>query len=131
VDLPWSSAPYRAITVADAISDLQVIYNDENEEEMLYQTEPKTRFQALINFLITHICLKRSQCNFSTLRLFKFHLREMNCRADDVLTDHICKRLTGLNWVRVTYIPRKPVGDWPDIPNIEVELPNGTYTNKP
>lgn len=32
--------------------------------------------------------------------------------------------------VRMRYIPRAPGSDWRDLPNIEVQLPDGTNTKK-
>ena len=55
MDQHWSTGPYRAITVADALSDLPRIENDDYIEEMLYKNEPLTHFQEMVTFYSSEI----------------------------------------------------------------------------
>lgn len=45
----YESAPYRAVTVYDALSDLPEIKNGHENEEMQYESEPITHFQRKVN----------------------------------------------------------------------------------
>ncbi|OXU18829.1 hypothetical protein TSAR_015341 [Trichomalopsis sarcophagae] len=97
------SAPYRAITVYDALSDLPKIKSGSNEVVMRYENDPLTHFQ-----------------------------RKMRSGMDDELAlyDHICKDLGPLVEARMGLIPTKTGSDWRDLPNIVVRLSDGTCTTK-
>ncbi|KYN05968.1 DNA (cytosine-5)-methyltransferase PliMCI [Cyphomyrmex costatus] len=95
-------APYRAITVKDALYDLPEIKCGSNIEEMSYVGEPITHFQR--------------------------KMRGKPYRS--ILTDHICKEMSPLVEVRMSYIPTTNGSDWRDLPNIVVLLSDGTYTKK-
>ncbi|UYV62934.1 DNMT1 [Cordylochernes scorpioides] len=97
-----TSAPFRNITVRDAISDLPEIRNGARIEEMSYTGEPRSHFQKLM----------RGSVNQSLVR------------------DHICKEMSALVEARMRHIPVEEGSDWRDLPNIEVRLNDGTYTKK-
>ncbi|KRT82621.1 hypothetical protein AMK59_4034 [Oryctes borbonicus] len=100
----WTmSAPYRTITVRDAMSDLPDIKNGCNRKEMPYDSDPMSHFQ-----------------------------RQMRGGAftSNVVKDHVCKELAPLVEARMSHIPLAPGSDWRDLPNIVVRLSDGTYTNK-
>lgn len=46
------------------------------------------------------------------------------------LRDHICKHMSSLVEERISRIPRKSGADWRDLPNIAIQLNNGSYTKK-
>ncbi|KYQ51853.1 DNA (cytosine-5)-methyltransferase PliMCI [Trachymyrmex zeteki] len=95
-------APYRAITVKDALYDLPEIKCGSNVEEISYVGEPITHFQR------------------------KMRGKPYQSR----LTDHICKEMSPLVEARMSYIPTTNGSDWRDLPNIVVQLSDGTYTKK-
>lgn len=96
------SAPYRTITVRDAMSDLPTIENGFNKREFAYGGEAESHFQRLM----------RSRC------------------STNVVKDHICKEMAPLVEARMSYIPLRPGSDWRDLPNMIVRLKDGTFTNK-
>ncbi|XP_014281484.1 DNA (cytosine-5)-methyltransferase 1 [Halyomorpha halys] len=96
------SAPYRTITVRDAMSDLPEIRNGFKEEEMPYGGDPLSHFQKLV----------RGDTYQSMLR------------------DHICKEMSALVEARIAQIPTAVGSDWRDLPNIVVKLSDDTYTKK-
>ena len=95
-----SSAPYRTVTVRDAMSDLPEIPNGAKEEEMSYGGDPQSQFQK--------------------------EMRENS----EILRDHICKPMAPLVEARISFIPLTPGSDWRDLPNIVVRLKDGTETVK-
>ncbi|XP_065218148.1 DNA (cytosine-5)-methyltransferase PliMCI-like isoform X2 [Planococcus citri] len=97
-----SSAPYRKLSVYDAISDLPTIPSGGDPEncEMSYKAEAKTHFQRMMR------------------------------RSNDILRDHVSKTINPLVEKRITFIPRVPGSDWRDLPNIVVTLPDGSKTKK-
>lgn len=95
------SAPYRTITVRDAMSDLPEIRNGTSVQERSYDSEPLSHFQ-----------------------------RSMRGGDESVLRDHICKEMAPLVEARMSHIPTASGSDWRDLPNIVVRLTDGTYTNK-
>ena len=98
------SAPYRTVTIRDAMSDLPEIANGAKEEDISYGCNPQSYFQ----------------------RLMRYHQPE----ASNVLRDHICKEMAPLVEARIASIPSKPGSDWRDLPNSEVRLTDGTITKK-
>nr|XP_034189663.1 DNA (cytosine-5)-methyltransferase PliMCI-like [Osmia lignaria] len=99
----WTeSAPYRTISVRDAMSDLPNIRNGWNTEEMTYGDEPISHFQR------------------------KVRPKE----PDAILRDHICKDMAPLVEARIAHIPTASGSDWRDLPNIAVRLSDGTYSKK-
>eukprot|EP00795_Rhopilema_esculentum_P006330 gene6330-11763_t len=92
------SAPYRTITVRDALSDLPEIRNGANRPEMAY-TEPQSHFQ-----------------------------RKMRAHEDQMLRDHICKEMSALTAARMRHIPTEPGSDWRDLPNVVERLPDGAHS---
>ncbi|XP_076281112.1 DNA (cytosine-5)-methyltransferase PliMCI [Lasioglossum baleicum] len=100
----WTgSAPYRTISVRDAMSDLPNIRNGWNKEEIAYGDEPISHFQR------------------------KVRLRK---EPDAILRDHICKDMGPLIEARIAHIPIAVGSDWRDLPNIAVRLSDGTYSKK-
>ncbi|XP_061936653.1 DNA (cytosine-5)-methyltransferase PliMCI-like isoform X1 [Apis cerana] len=96
------SAPFRTISVKDAMFDLPEIKNGWNKEEMSYTNEPTTHFQ-----------------------------RKMRGKQyQPLLRDHICKEMTPLVEARMAHIPIASGSDWRDLPNIAVRLSDGTYCKK-
>ncbi|XP_011350631.1 DNA (cytosine-5)-methyltransferase 1 isoform X1 [Ooceraea biroi] len=99
----WTkSAPYRTITVKDAMCDLPDIRNGWNREEMSYGSEPLTHFQR--------------------------KMRDKQYQS--ILKDHICKEMTPLVEARMAHIPTATGSDWRDLPNISVRLSDGTFSKK-
>ncbi|TRY67204.1 hypothetical protein TCAL_02281 [Tigriopus californicus] len=93
------SAPYRTITVRDAIGDLPPIQNGDNILEKCYSQPPRSHFQ-----------------------------RRM--RKSEILQDHICRKMAPLIEMRMSLVPQEPGSDWRDLPNIEIQLSDGTFTEK-
>ncbi|XP_033326072.2 DNA (cytosine-5)-methyltransferase PliMCI [Megalopta genalis] len=99
----WTeSAPYRTISVRDAMSDLPNIRNGWSKEEMAYGDEPTSHFQRKV---------RRKE-------------------PDAILQDHICKDMAPLVEARIAHIPIASGSDWRDLPNIAVRLGDGTYSKK-
>ncbi|XP_011505760.1 PREDICTED: DNA (cytosine-5)-methyltransferase PliMCI-like [Ceratosolen solmsi marchali] len=99
-----NSAPYRAITVYDALSDLPKIVSGNDEVVMQYSSKPITHFQRK---------MRRNTGNELV-----------------TLNDHICKYLGPLVEARMRYVPTKVGSDWRDLPNISVRLSDGSYIDK-
>ncbi|XP_067015919.1 DNA (cytosine-5)-methyltransferase 1-like [Acropora muricata] len=97
-----SSAPFRTITVRDSMSDLPEIRNGASNAEISYNGDSISHFQRQVR----------------------------GSQYQPVLRDHICKEMNPLVAVRMRYIPLAPGSDWRDLPNIEVQLPDGTKTKK-
>ncbi|KAK5639618.1 hypothetical protein RI129_012110 [Pyrocoelia pectoralis] len=97
-----SSAPYRTITVRDAMSDLPNIENGGNLQKMQYDSGPISHFQRLIR----------------------------GCNSTDWVIDHICKEMAPIVESRMTHIPIYSGADWRDLPNIVLRLSDGTFTSK-
>lgn len=57
-------------------------------------------------------------------------MRGDKSKSEDILKDHVCKLIQPLNIARISYIPRVPGADWRDLPNIVVQLSDGSYTKK-
>ncbi len=93
-----TSAPYRTITVRDAMSDLPNIRNGAKKEEMEYDGEAQSFFQK--------------------------HIR--GDQHQPILRDHVCKDMNPLVHARMQNIPTAPGSDWRDLPNVELRLSDGT-----
>ena len=101
----WNySAPYRTVTIRDAMSDLPPIANESKQEKMVYGSEPRSHFQR--------------------------RMRDPFLDQSSVLYDHVCKEMGPLLAARIACIPSKPGSDWRDLPNSEVRLADGTVTVK-
>ncbi|XP_012254092.2 DNA (cytosine-5)-methyltransferase 1-like isoform X2 [Athalia rosae] len=99
----WTdSAPYRTISVRDAMSDLPDIKNGWDKETMSYGGEPVSHFQRKIR----------------------------GNRYQAMLHDHICKEMAPLVEARIAHIPTAAGSDWRDLPNIEQRLSDGTFSKK-
>ncbi|XP_046854910.1 DNA (cytosine-5)-methyltransferase 1-like [Xenia sp. Carnegie-2017] len=96
------SAPYRTVTVRDALSDLPEIRNGAKAIEISYDGDAQSHFQRQI-------------------RMYN---------ENTVLRDHVCKEMTSLVVARIQRIPQVPGSDWRDLPNICVRLADGKYTEK-
>lgn len=90
------SAPRRASTIKDAISDLPALNNDESNLHTEYKCNPQSEYQ-----------------------------RNMRKKGSFCILDHISKPLSLLNEARVARIPMDPGSDWRDLPNISLKLSNG------
>ncbi|KAG8181044.1 hypothetical protein JTE90_024790 [Oedothorax gibbosus] len=100
-NIQWtSSAPYRTITVRDAISDLPEIKNGAKAEEISYNGEALSHFQKKMRGVL----------------------------FEPMLRDHICKDMSPLVEARMRHIPTLPGADWRDLPNISVRLSDGSYS---
>ncbi|XP_006821782.2 DNA (cytosine-5)-methyltransferase 1 [Saccoglossus kowalevskii] len=97
----WS-APYRTITVRDALSDLPEIRNGYNKLEMSYDREAQNGYQKAIR----------------------------GSQHQPILRDHICKEMSALVEGRMRHIPLAPGSDWRDLPNIAVRLSDGNTCKK-
>ena len=98
-----ASAPYRSVTVRDGIHDLPL--NSESEISG-YRSEPKGTFQ------------KVARWNYKTNEFWK------------QIRDHLSKGASILVLERFKYIPKTFGADWRDLPNISVQLPDGTTAHK-
>ena len=96
------SAPYRTMTVRDAMSDLPPIGNGGGREQGKYISEPETHFQTLMRYNV--------------------HSGE----TMTILRDHMSRKLNALNELRMSMIPISTGSDWRDLPNIETALPDGS-----
>ncbi|GLH01282.1 DNA (Cytosine-5)-methyltransferase PliMCI [Gryllus bimaculatus] len=96
------SAPYRTITVRDAMSDLPEIRNGHRKDEMSYGGEPMSCFQRVMR----------------------------GNQYQPILRDHICKDMAPLVEARMAHIPTVSGSDWRDLPNIAVRLSDGTFSKK-
>ena len=85
-DTRWGSeAPYRAVTVRDAISDLPRIKNRATRPRLKYASEPVTHFQKV--------------------------LRQ---ESAELVMDRITKNVSPLDLARIQHIPKVPGADWRD-----------------
>ncbi|XP_024944997.1 DNA (cytosine-5)-methyltransferase PliMCI isoform X2 [Cephus cinctus] len=99
----WTeSAPYRTISVRDAMSDLPSIKNGWNQSEMPYGGEPYSHFQRKLR----------------------------GNRDQPILQDHVCKEMAPLVEARMAQIPTASGSDWRDLPNIVVRLSDGNFSKK-
>ncbi|XP_006898898.1 PREDICTED: DNA (cytosine-5)-methyltransferase 1 [Elephantulus edwardii] len=96
------SGPLRTITVRDTMSDLPEVRNGASALEISYSGPPQSWFQR--------------------------QLRSANQHS--LLQDHICKDMSALVAARMRHIPLAPGSDWRDLPNIEVQLSDGTRAKK-
>ncbi len=94
-------APFRATTVKDALSDLPEIINGAAADS-LPLGDPQSHYQRKMR--------KDQQLK--------------------VIRDHVCKDMKPLVLERIRYIPRTPGSDWRDLPNIQVQLSDGTKTKR-
>ncbi|XP_043229878.1 DNA (cytosine-5)-methyltransferase 1-like isoform X1 [Amphibalanus amphitrite] len=93
------SAPYRTVTVRDAMSDLPEIRNGEKHEQMAYDRDAASHFQRMM----------RAGATETT-----------------VLRDHVCKEMAPLIEARIRHVPTAPGSDWRDLPNLAVRLSDGS-----
>ncbi|ESN92163.1 hypothetical protein HELRODRAFT_116156 [Helobdella robusta] len=100
------SAPFRTITVRDAMSDLPEVNNGAGHIETGYGGEPVSHFQKMSR-------RKIGENSYTTL-----------------LQDHVCKEMSALVLARMQHIPLAPGSDWRDLPNLEIRLKDGTVTRK-
>ncbi|KAK6625433.1 hypothetical protein RUM43_005731 [Polyplax serrata] len=95
----WStSAPFRTITVRDALSDLPEIPNGADRVVMNYNEDCKSHFQRMMR----------------------------GVDVQPILRDHICKYMSPLVEARIRHIPTTKGSDWRDLPNISMTLSDGT-----
>lgn len=125
------SAPYRTISVRDAMSDLPNVRNGWNKEEMAYGDEPISHFQRKVNrisnYLIIIVNIFLALLNILSLwSIIQVRPKE----SDAILRDHICKDMAPLVEARIAHIPTVSGSDWRDLPNIAVRLSDGTYSKK-
>ncbi|CAG0915322.1 unnamed protein product [Notodromas monacha] len=92
-----NTAPYRFISVREAISDLPPVSVRDKKDTMDYLGPPQSAFQA-----------------------------EMRTGSSKV-RDHISKPVCELVEYRIKHIPRYPGADWRDLPNREVVLNDGLH----
>ncbi|KAL1455035.1 hypothetical protein WDU94_009156, partial [Cyamophila willieti] len=106
----FSFAPFRSITVRDAISDLPVIH----QGSFCYH---------FYNTPITHFQRKMKEGS----RINSIHKNVL-----DLIQDHITKQLSPLMELRIELVPSYPNADWRDLPNICIPLPRNKtqYTEK-
>ncbi|KAK9884556.1 hypothetical protein WA026_007398 [Henosepilachna vigintioctopunctata] len=99
----WTeSAPFRTVTVRDALSDLPEIKNGFNQLQIQYDSEAITHFQRLMR----------------------------GDDTSNVVYDHICKEMAPLVEARISHIPTYAGADWRDLPNMVVRLNSGTFTQQ-
>ncbi|XP_023572897.1 DNA (cytosine-5)-methyltransferase 1 isoform X2 [Octodon degus] len=96
------SAPFRTITVRDTMSDLPEIRNGASAPEIAYNGEPQSWFQRQLR----------------------------GSHYQPTVRDHICKDMSPLVAARMRHIPLAPGSDWRDLPNIEVQLSDGTLAKQ-
>ncbi|CAI9101509.1 OLC1v1038848C1 [Oldenlandia corymbosa var. corymbosa] len=88
-------APFRSITIKDAIGDLPPVDNDASEFTLEYENEPVSWYQ----------------------RQIRGNMRYLNA--------HIPKKLNEINFLRCKKVQKRPGADWHDIPDKQVKLSNG------
>ena len=95
-DARWTekSAPYRSITVRDALCDLPEIKTGASKDRLRYDKNPQSHFQR------------------------KMRTNRGTSGTMTVLQDHICKNFTPLINERMRRIPLETGSDWRDLPNI-------------
>ncbi|RWS19290.1 DNA (cytosine-5)-methyltransferase 1-like protein, partial [Leptotrombidium deliense] len=96
----YKIALFRAITVRDAISDLPKI-NTDLPKKVSYKSSPVCHYQKIMRFY-----------------------------SNETIRDHCCKQISALTKARINEIPQTAGSDWRDLPNIRVQLPDGTVVNK-
>lgn len=142
----WTeSAPYRTITVRDAMSDLPAIRNGCSRAEMPYNSEPLSHFQVsggVQRYIFSYgIVWKSNSLNLmltvglavATVTTHFIISSQRQIRKDvvtNVVKDHICKEMAPLVEARMSHIPVSAGADWRDLPNMVVRLSDGTYTTK-
>ncbi|XP_034947832.1 DNA (cytosine-5)-methyltransferase 1-like [Chelonus insularis] len=97
------SAPYRTVCVRDAIGDLPKIRNGDNKMDISYENDAQSHYQKKMR---------------------------RNKICGDTIMDHICKKMSPLVEARIENIPTNAGADWRDIPNIIVNLSDGSVTKK-
>uniref|UniRef100_A0A8D9EUQ9 Cytosine-specific methyltransferase n=1 Tax=Cacopsylla melanoneura TaxID=428564 RepID=A0A8D9EUQ9_9HEMI len=97
----FSHAPFRSITVRDAICDLPAIHQGSNCYHF-YNT-PMTHFQRKMK---------------EGSRINGIHNNVL-----DLIQDHITKQLSPLMELRIELVPSYPNADWRDLPNICIPIP--------
>lgn len=60
----------------------------------------------------------------------KTHFQREMRKGIDKLIDHICKSMSPLVDARMSLIPTEAGSDWRDLPNIIMQLRDGTYSEK-
>ena len=107
-DARWTeiSAPYRTITVRDALYDLPEVESGASREKRGYKMRPQSHFQRR---------MRTDRTTGGTMT---------------VLQDHICLGFNPLINERMRHIPLEVGSDWRDLPNIVVRLSDGTFTDK-
>ncbi|KAK4491318.1 hypothetical protein RD792_002054 [Penstemon davidsonii] len=88
-------APFRSLTVRDAIEDLPPVGNGASKTMLEYQGEPISWFQKKIR------------------------------GSMDILNDHISKEMNEINLIRCQRIPMRPGADWRALPDEKVKLSTG------
>lgn len=80
----------------DAIGDLPDIENGATATDIPYDEEAKSYFQK---------CMRND---------------------NETVRDHVCKEMSQIVEARISHIPTYPGADWRDLPNIAVQLENGS-----
>ncbi len=127
-----NGAPFRSITVRDALSDLPEITNGATKVELEYGP-PLSDYQYRMRKL--HL-KNHSNTNFninttdSIIEDVESITNNDSNSNSNIITDHISKLMSPLVWARIIHIPKVPGADWRDLPNKEVTLPDGSTTYK-
>ena len=143
----FTSAPFRTITVRDAMSDLPRIENGARKEEISYGGDAESHFQRRVRSIelnCSAFFTSEEDCggNFGYFMsvapnkhrpiVLTFHLKFQirNNQLQPILRDHICKEMNPITHARMQHVPLAPGSDWRDLPNIEVRLSDGTTSKK-
>ncbi|CAG2100678.1 unnamed protein product, partial [Medioppia subpectinata] len=97
-------AQFRALTVADAISDLPHL----TEDYAIHRVVPYDASHRISHY---QMILKQNV--------------DENC-----LNDHFCREMSELTQLRIRHIPHRLGSDWRDLPNICCTLSDGTIVEK-
>lgn len=92
-----NAAPYRMLSVRDALTDLPYMENGDSKHEKTYDSDPISHFQRI-----------------------------MRSNSKEKLFDHICKNMCPLVHERIKKIPTYAGADWRDLHNIPCRLPDNT-----
>lgn len=110
-----TGAPFKMVTVRDALSDLPTIENG-YAMTSINIGNPQTDYQ------------RRMRKGLKMERFVKLFLKFL--RVFNRIYDHITKQMAPLVQARISLIPKNPGSDWRDLPNKEATCSDGSTALK-